>query len=296
LLFLIYINDIYESSKLVDFHLFADDTSLFYKNKDLHTLEKELNLSLIEICNWLKANKLTLNVKKSNLLLFNLSNKNISTTINIAIDNQILEEKNSTKYLGVIFDKKLSWEPHISMVNKKIYRGTGIICKLRHYLSENLIKNIYNAFIQPHIDYGLLAWGSATTTQLKKVAVATNKTIRLLNFKERDESAWPLYQKFKILPLNKNIQLLNATFMWKFCNNILPQPIIEIFETNSSSQAALNANSSKRLFIPHYRTSIAQRTIVYNGPYIWNTVVPKKHREAISACSFRSKLKSYLLL
>jgi hypothetical protein len=225
-----------------------------------------------------------------------ISNKYILVFKYHIIDNQILEEKNSTKYLGVIFDKKLSWEPHISMVNKKIYRGTGIICKLRHYLSENLIKNIYNAFIQPHIDYGLLAWGSATTTQLKKVAVATNKTIRLLNFKERDESAWPLYQKLKILPLNKNIQLLNATFMWKFCNNILPQPIIEIFETNSSSQAALNANSSKRLFIPHCRTSIAQRTIVYNGPYIWNTVVPKKHREAISACSFRSKLKSYLLL
>ena len=75
LLFLIYINDIYKSAPKVCFHLFADDTCLFYSNKSYKKIEIEFNISLDNIANWLKANKLTLNVKKSNLLAFD-SRKN----------------------------------------------------------------------------------------------------------------------------------------------------------------------------------------------------------------------------
>ena len=71
LLFLIYINDIYKSAPKVCFHLFADDTCLFYSNKSYKKLEIEVNIPLDNIASWLEANKLSLNVKKSNLLVFN---------------------------------------------------------------------------------------------------------------------------------------------------------------------------------------------------------------------------------
>ena len=61
--FLIYINDIYTSAPDVSFHLLADDTCLLYSNKNLKT-ETNVNVVLNNISNWLKANKLTLNVKK----------------------------------------------------------------------------------------------------------------------------------------------------------------------------------------------------------------------------------------
>ena len=89
LLFLIYINDIFISTSKVNFHIFADDICIFCSKKDLSLLERDLNTSLEDISNWLKANKLTLNVKKSNLLLFNLSrNKKLKETINISIEDQ----------------------------------------------------------------------------------------------------------------------------------------------------------------------------------------------------------------
>jgi len=83
--------------------------------------------------------------------------------------------------------------------------------------------------------------------------------------------------------------------MWKYCNNSIPKAIIEIFKTNVSSQAALNASNNQRLYIPYCRTSIAQRSIVYKGPHIWNTCVPNNIRQSVSSTSFRNKLKSYLL-
>ena len=65
-------------------HLFPNDTCIFCSKKDLSQLERDLNTSLENISNWLKTNKFTLNVKKSNLLLFNLGqNKKLKTPLRI---------------------------------------------------------------------------------------------------------------------------------------------------------------------------------------------------------------------
>ena len=107
LLFLFYINDTYASAPKVSFHLFADDTCLFYCNKNLETLEKNDNVALINISNWLKANKFTLNVKKSHLLIFNINedNDNNKMQTKLFIDKEELEQNDIGKYLGIYFDK-----------------------------------------------------------------------------------------------------------------------------------------------------------------------------------------------
>ena len=69
-LFLLYINDFNQSSDLFDFHLFADDANLFYRHKSLSILESDINNELVNINTWLCANKLSLNIKKSNFVLF----------------------------------------------------------------------------------------------------------------------------------------------------------------------------------------------------------------------------------
>ena len=64
LLFLIYINDIYNSSEELSFHLFPDDANLLYADKDLRSLGSVVKIELQKICDWLNANKLTINAKK----------------------------------------------------------------------------------------------------------------------------------------------------------------------------------------------------------------------------------------
>ena len=70
LLFLLYINDFNNCSKLFDFHIFADDTNLFYSNRSLSELEDVINNHLKFVSNWLMANKLSLNVEKTNFIIF----------------------------------------------------------------------------------------------------------------------------------------------------------------------------------------------------------------------------------
>ena len=87
LLFLLYINDIHKSSKEFTFYLFADDTSLTYANDNLRTLELTVNNELGKVSEWLHANKLTLNVKKSNYVIFGPRQKRIPFIPQIRIFN-----------------------------------------------------------------------------------------------------------------------------------------------------------------------------------------------------------------
>ena len=70
LLHLIYVNDFHNCSKLLDFHLFADDANLFFQHRDINMLESLINSELEKVLNWLCANKLSLNIDKSNFVIF----------------------------------------------------------------------------------------------------------------------------------------------------------------------------------------------------------------------------------
>ena len=114
LLLLIFINDIHISSSKVKFHLFAGDTCIFHSGKNLHTLENKLHGALKNISDWLKSNKLTLNVDESNLLLFHM-NRIQKADLNIRLENEKLKVKEFTKYVGIYIDSKLTWGKQIQI-------------------------------------------------------------------------------------------------------------------------------------------------------------------------------------
>ena len=92
LLFLLYINDFHYCSDIFDFHLFADDVNLFYKSKRLSILETNINVELNNIHIWLCANKLSLNVEKSNFVIFYPPQKRLqSHNFSLAINNKQLK-------------------------------------------------------------------------------------------------------------------------------------------------------------------------------------------------------------
>ena len=126
LLFLIYINDIHIALKYCKTSRFADDTNLLIKNKSLKQLQKHLNLDLRNLCNWLKANKISLNASKTELLIFRHPNKHINYTLKIKIDGKRLI-------------------PSISL-------AIVMLSKIRHYVCKDTLRNIFwNIFININI-------------------------------------------------------------------------------------------------------------------------------------------------
>ena len=151
LLFLVYINDICNSCNRMKFYLFADDTNLLYSDKNLKSLESTVNDELCKLYDWLITNKLSLNIKKSNYVIFRPRQKNVKYEVNLKIFNHhtnsytSLERKSYVKYLGVLIDENLSWKHHILHIASKISTSIGIIARLRHFVPLNTLQHIYRS-------------------------------------------------------------------------------------------------------------------------------------------------------
>ena len=121
LLFILYINDIVQCSEVLYFILFADDTNIMYADNSINNLTLTVNRELNKLACWFKANKLSLNLKKTVFMMF--GSKKLSATqncINVVIDGCTIEQMHSTKFLGVYIDGKLNWKVHITEVSKTI--------------------------------------------------------------------------------------------------------------------------------------------------------------------------------
>ena len=90
LLFLLYINDLNKAINYCVTRHFADDTNLLIKNKSLKQLKKHLNFDLRKLVNWLKANKISLNASKTEMLIFRHPNKALNYDLKIKLDGKRL--------------------------------------------------------------------------------------------------------------------------------------------------------------------------------------------------------------
>ena len=102
LLFLLYINDLCNVSKVVDFILFAEDTNIFFSHKDFNLLSETLNSEMCKLTQWCRANKLSINFKKSNFMVFRPRQRRQTLDISIQIDNNNIDCVEETVFLGVI--------------------------------------------------------------------------------------------------------------------------------------------------------------------------------------------------
>jgi hypothetical protein len=127
LLFILYVNDLQKALKQATSYLFADDASIYYSHSDIKQLEATLNSELQNLDIWMKSNKLSVNISKSNYLIFHPSKKKLSLNLILKYDNQILVQKRHIKFLGVYLDENLSWKIHINYISKKISESVGII-------------------------------------------------------------------------------------------------------------------------------------------------------------------------
>ena len=285
LLFLLYINDISESSNILKFFLFADDTTVFYSDQTNDDTENILNRELSKVSDWLAANKLSLNVKKSNFLHFHHL-KCKKQTINLKLNDIKVDEKAVTKYLGVLIDNKLNWKSHIEHVKTKLSRGNGMISRIRYYVNEKCLLNLYYSFIYSHINYNLLNWTSTSPSLINSINLKVKQSVRLISFKNKYEHTNPLFLTLKILPFNDMIKYKQGSFLWKISNGYICSPLSEIFTKNLRNPLRFN--------IPNPTCTQDKHKIVYSSTKYWNSL-PVGMRKSSTINSFNEKHKKHLL-
>ena len=234
LLFLLYINDLPNISCKLKFFLFADDTNIYYESTDLKELEKTVNQELKLLSQWLNVNRLALNVKKTNFVIFRSNRKAANYNVVLILNRKALAQKDHVKYLGILMDQHLSWKYQISHISKKVSRGVGILSKLRHFLDSKLLRNIYYCLVYSYLNYGVLAWGSACPTVTNILLTLQKKAVRILTGNQYFQiygeppgplpSSNPLFSKLNLMIFTSLIFrnlfiLLSAILVQRFFQN-----------------------------------------------------------------------------
>ena len=291
LLFLLYINDFSSSAEGIEFHLFADDSNLFYSHRNLHSLEEKLNHELNNINEWLRANKLSLNVEKSNFVIFHPHQRKVLIPVNLKICNKFLEEKKCFKYLGVFIDYNLTWKYHIRELEKKISRNIGILSKLRHFVPRDLLLQIYYSIIFPFFTYGIIIWGNNYKTTLNPLVTLQKKAVRIITFSHFQSHTSPIFKKLNLLKLPDIIKLHTIIFMHKYYHNRLPKAFNDFFSLVKLHHQYNTRLASRTTYtLPLIRTNYGLHNIRFYGPKLWNLV--DEELKSLSAFSMKSKLKS----
>ena len=136
LLFLLYINDLPNTSSKLVFRIFADDTNIFCSSNDSNELQKVINEELGNVLKYCVANMLSINFKKTNYMIIASPKKKT----NISITTCCIEQKSQIKYLGVSIDEHLKWYAQLQHINNKLTKTVGILFKLRHYMPISALK------------------------------------------------------------------------------------------------------------------------------------------------------------
>ena len=314
LLFLLYINDISRTSALGTFIMFADDTNIFVEGNTEDEAYAKGNELLKSVQKYMFLNKLHINMSKCCYIHFKPKIRRTELTQAqpnhaLLINNFPIKKVSETKFLGVIIDENLSWDPHITALRRKLNYASATLYRIRDSLPTYLRKDLYHTLYESHLSYCISFWVGSALYKIARLWISQKQCVRtLFGDKEafldkfrttararpfqnqllgedfyRREHTKPLFMKHKILAI-RNLYTYH-TYMELFKILKLRDPIT-IFEhfTTSDRKPTLIINE------------LPAENFVSRSTKIWNAITPKLKLTDYSAKigSIRNSLKALL--
>ena len=234
-------------------------------------INSKINYDLKNIVEWLRANKISLNAGKTELVLFRSKNKQINKKLNFRISGQKIKIFSRTKYLGIILDENLTFGPHLDNLKLKLNRGNCLLSKIRYYVQAGLLRTIYYALFDSHLRYGSQIWGQVNNLDISKIKTTQNKALRIINFKGRLENADELYKNSRIFKLQDIIKIDNCLFVYDQLKGNLPKNFNNFFN-HKSNQHRYNTRRN-RVIVPLVKTSTyGSNSITLQAIKHWNEI------------------------
>ena len=193
LLFLLSINDFNHTIKFCKVHHFADDTNLLCMSNSIKKLNKLVNADLKHLVHWLYANKISLNVKKTEMVIFKSKQKKFEGDLKIKLCGKRLYPTESVKYLGVKIDTNLNWEHHVNDLSIELNRANALLFKMRKYVSLRILRSIYFAIFDSYLSYCCLVWAQNSSTN-QQIVIVQKKAVRIINFQPRNSHTSLLFK------------------------------------------------------------------------------------------------------
>lgn len=256
--------------------MYADDTVLTIADKIAETLETNTTACLNQAKQYCINNDLVLNESKTVQIVFNIRNK----TTNVA-PLPGLQISDTTKYLGITIDSKMSWKPHVDQLNKKLSSSIYVIRRIRQVCGLDVAKVAYFALFESHLRYGIVSWGGTAASNMEKVLIQQKRAIRCLAGIHYLESCREPFKQLKILTVTSIY--IRETILHAIATQQLRHHDLHSYNTRHASNFTL----------PPHRLSLYEMKPSYKGALFYNHLPVQLRNQ--SPQFFRNQLTKWLL-
>ena len=288
--FCTFINDIHLMLEKTKSIIYADDTTLYYSHHNPNRIIETLQKEAMNLMKWLCTSKLSINLGKTQFILFNLKSKQLGQLMTFKIADVVIERVSFAKCLGLILDDRLNWKENSNALCSKLNSCKYLLNCVKHTLDESELKLLYNAHFQSHLMYGMSLWGPMIDSKDKdRIHKLQKKTIRILTNSKINTHTDPLFQRLHIMKLSELIDLELCKFAHLSNLNILPKSIQKLFPERQRVQ--------NRRITRNMNVSIGKHTDKhYNKSFLVKSIslwlkLPQELRLKTSINSFKNSYK-----
>ena len=263
--------------------MFADDTTMTVIDKDIKKAAEIINSVMPKACIWFEENKLTVNLKKTEYMVFGTKDKLAKAPpIKIWLGGKELRRVESYKYLGTTLDPTLSGTNQLNKLNQLIAKKLISFRRIRACMSEKTAIVIYKATIMPIFDYNDIIYNLLNKQQLTKLQRLQNRALRLV-FKGKILSIAEMHSTAGVdyLEQRREAHLMALMFNRKDDDRY-----------RDNTERKTRGADAVLLKVPNLRTNKARKAPIYSGSTLWNRL-PVRLRQAKSRLELKKLNKLY---
>ena len=285
LLFLLYINDIANSSNLGTFVLFADDTNIFVEGTTIEETYEKGNKLLAAIKKYMTLNKLHINMSKCCYIHFKphaYKYQAENDMPGLYIDSFPVKKTRSTKFLGVIIDEDLSWQPHITALRRKLNYAAATLNRIKDSVPSHLHKDLYYTLFESHLTYCISVWGDAANFRTTSLWLAQKHCIRIL-FGDKEAYTEKFMTCARARPYSNQF-LGSAFYQLEHCKPLFKEHNILNFKNLYTYHTFMELDYPSSLYNQFHTSARKETTLISQFPShdfisrstkLWNTIAPK---------------------
>jgi hypothetical protein len=280
LLFLLYINDIIEAiNDKCAIRLFADDALIYTTGYSSIEINNNLNEQMVKVEEWLKINRLYVNVDKTKIMLIRgVRKKATEDNLKIKLQNKVLEIVSEIKYLGVIIDKNLNFSKHVDYISKKVGAKLGVMRRIGMDLSANMRCIVYKAIVSPLFEYCSSILVGISKTNLEHLQKMQNQGMRIILRCNRRVRISDMLEALHFMSIKERIEYNTCVLIYKTVNGLCPiylQNNIELVQYGEGVSTRHKGN----IYINRCRTTEEQKMLWYEGLKMYNALPNEIKRE-----------------
>lgn len=271
LLFLLYINDIFENVSFLKCYTFADDVQLLAtsESSDLVSFQNNINRDLDRVADWSKANDLSLNPLKCKIMIFS---KPSNISLNIFLNSNRLEIVTHYKTLGLIIDNDLSFNHHVNFVISRVSWTLRRLYNIGYYLPLDIRRRVALSLCLPLFLYCMEVYSGTSSLNIQRLHLCFNRVIRYI-FGLGPYDHVSVYCKDLLgCEFEEYINLRLMIFFYKTVKFGNPPYLLDKFSFGVSSR-------THSLNLPRHSSLIMTRSFVIKISRLWNSVIPYQNRK-----------------